>query len=484
MNDYKQKAVMPFHSENGLGCNYYRIPAMITTRQGVTIAAMDARFGGTHDSPNKLDTALCTSSDSGKTWSKPILPFHFRAYEDASAVLKPNGALCTKKSASTIDPCLLEDAQTGRIFLLVDLFPGGFGSPQAKTGTGYVEIDGEQCLLLRKKGSREFQYFVRPDGVVCTMDRKETPYSLNDEYELLENGKPLTVCQRRVQYVGPFVLNKQTGVQVPMNVFYADALFCVALTSYLFLRYSDDQGKTWSKPISINPMVKEQRMRVLVTGPGCGIQLKGGAHAGRLLFPVYNVTRGFHTQECMTIYSDDHGETWHLGGGPRFDASIGMMSESQLVELPDGSVQVFARTKAGKIATAHSADGGESFGNGKLVPELPLTGGAGCQVSALGYDGLIDGKPAVLISAPAGSPRKNGMIHIGLIAQSGNQEMPYTFDWNYRFEVTDCKTDFAYSCLTQLPNGEIGILYEQDNTPQTIDTTYFQSFSMDALMHK
>ena len=41
MNDYKQKAVMPFHSGDGLGCNYYRIPAMITSRQGVTIAAMD-----------------------------------------------------------------------------------------------------------------------------------------------------------------------------------------------------------------------------------------------------------------------------------------------------------------------------------------------------------------------------------------------------------------------------------------------------------
>lgn len=482
MNDYKQKAIMPFHSGDGLGCNYYRIPAMITTQQGVTIAAMDARFGGTHDSPNKLDTALCTSSDSGKTWSKPILPFHFRDYEDASAVLKPNGALCTKKSASTIDPCLLEDAQTGRIFLLVDLFPGGFGSPQAKTGTGYVEIDGEQCLLLRKKGSREFQYFVRPDGVVCTMDRKETPYSLNDEYELLENGKPLTVCQRRVQYVGPFVLNKRTGVQVPMNVFYADALFCVALTSYLFLRYSDDQGKTWSKPISINPMVKEQRMRVLVTGPGCGIQLKGGAHAGRLLFPVYNVTKGFRTQECMTIYSDDHGRTWTLGGGPRFNSSIGMMSESQLVELPDGSVQVFARTKAGKIATAHSADGGVTWSEGVLVPELPLAHGQGCQLSAIRYEGFIDDKPAVLVSAPAGPGRKHGMIHIGLIDRKEDAAFPYTFAWKYHFSVTEPERSFAYSCLTQLPDGRIGILYEEIDQAQSVDTTRFEAFSLETLL--
>ena len=99
-------------------------------------------------------------------------------------------------------------------------------------------------------------------------------------------------------------------------------------------------------------MVKSPDMRVLVTGPGCGVQLRGGEHAGRLLFPVYHVTAGFREQSCMVIYSDDHGGTWHLGGGPRYGREIGMMSESQLVELPDGSVQVFARTKAGRVATA------------------------------------------------------------------------------------------------------------------------------------
>lgn len=117
----------PFHAQDGLGCNYYRIPALISTRQGVTIAAMDARFGGLHDSPNNLDTAVSLSGDCGKIWSKPTLPFHFVDYADSDAHLPlRNGAMTTKPSASTIDPCLLEDRETGRIFLLVDMFPGGF----------------------------------------------------------------------------------------------------------------------------------------------------------------------------------------------------------------------------------------------------------------------------------------------------------------------------------------------------------------------
>ena len=49
MTQQNRPFAIPFHSGDGLGCNYYRIPALITTQQGVTIAAMDARFGGLHD---------------------------------------------------------------------------------------------------------------------------------------------------------------------------------------------------------------------------------------------------------------------------------------------------------------------------------------------------------------------------------------------------------------------------------------------------
>lgn len=42
MTQQNRPFAIPFHSGDGLGCNYYRIPALITTQQGVTIAAMDA----------------------------------------------------------------------------------------------------------------------------------------------------------------------------------------------------------------------------------------------------------------------------------------------------------------------------------------------------------------------------------------------------------------------------------------------------------
>ena len=42
-------------------------------------------------------------------------------------------------------------------------------------------------------------------------------------------------------------------------------------TQYLWLYYSDDDGKTWSNPIDITPQVKADWMIFLGTGPGVGI---------------------------------------------------------------------------------------------------------------------------------------------------------------------------------------------------------------------
>lgn len=37
MTQQNRPFAIPFHSGDGLGCNYYRIPALITTQQGVTL---------------------------------------------------------------------------------------------------------------------------------------------------------------------------------------------------------------------------------------------------------------------------------------------------------------------------------------------------------------------------------------------------------------------------------------------------------------
>ena len=75
------------------------------------------RFGGTHDSPNNIDIAVARSEDGGKNWSKPELPFHYEDYEDNTLEIPVGTQTRVNQSASFIDPVLLQDEETERVFL-------------------------------------------------------------------------------------------------------------------------------------------------------------------------------------------------------------------------------------------------------------------------------------------------------------------------------------------------------------------------------
>lgn len=477
----------PFHSNDTIGSNYYRIPSMITTSKGTIVSAIDARFGGTQDSPNNIDTAVKTSYDNGKTWGDSSLPFHFDDFADSKLTIPFNNRTFVSGSASYIDPALLEDKETGRIFTIVDAFPSKYGSVASQNGSGYTEIDGIRYLMLKKQGDLEFNYTLRDNNVIYDAQGNATEYSLNGNYEVQENGVPLTVKQKDVTFDGTNLQSYETNQDVKMNVMYDTSLFQVFPTSYLRLKYSDDQGKTWSDFIDLNSMLKDDTMGFLGVGPGRGLQITTGEYAGRLLFQVYELkpSKG-NDQFCHTIYSDDHGETWQMGGSPAFDrTTVGCMSESQLIELPDGSIEVFARTTKGKIATAYSRDGGITWTDGTLVDELTITGGSGCQMSIINYDGYIDGKKAVILSSPIESSRKHGVMRVGLI---DNEEKDgkdfYDIEWKYVTDITSSGTYFAYSCLTQLPDGNIGVIYEKENTAQFFDCIMYNTLRIDEITNQ
>ncbi len=67
------------------------------------------------------------------------------------------------------------------------------------------------------------------------------------------------------------------------------------------------------------------------------------------------------------------------------------------------------------------------------------------------------------MSSPnATNGRKNGKIWVGLIQDTGNTGTDkYTVDWKYSYSVDGPQIGYSYSCLTELPDGEIGLLYEK-----------------------
>ena len=102
---------------------------------------------------------------------------------------------------------------------------------------------------------------------------------------------------------------------------------------------------------------------------------------------------------------------------------------------------------------------------------LPLTGGAGCQVSALGLP--WKNRDAVLVSAPAGKDRTQGVLSLGFL-EKGHQ-----IRWAARRQLTEAGEEFAYSCLAALPNGKVGLLYETSNRPQAVDAVQFRELSLE-----
>lgn len=87
----------PFSSSSQIGCNYYRIPAIITAKDGTVVASIDARYSGTNDSPNDIDIAVSYSTDNAQTWSEPSLALSFDDWTHEQNFLKPTGKLSNKK---------------------------------------------------------------------------------------------------------------------------------------------------------------------------------------------------------------------------------------------------------------------------------------------------------------------------------------------------------------------------------------------------
>lgn len=474
-----------FSSEDGLNCNYYRIPSLLTLKSGKVVAAADARFGGTHDSKSNIDTAFSYSTNNGQTWSTPIMPFYFDDYADQQ-IEWPTATglrdLQIQGSASFIDPVMVQDNESGRLFLFVDVMPAGIGSSNASVGNGYKTIDSNQYLKLRwhEDDSSTYNYSVRENGVIYDdTTNTATEYTVNADFELLKNGTPLTVKQYSINISGSTLNEVQTDVNVAMNVFYKDSLFKVYPTSYLGMVYSDDEGLTWSSMQLLNTL-KSDSEKLLITGPGVGVQIENGDYAGRLVVPVYSVTlAGFGV-----IYSDDGGTSWTYS--PADDFSTGSTAEAQIVEMPDGSLKVFLRTSSSYVAERTSIDGGVTWSEEVAVSEVATTS-YGTQLSVINYSGTIDGKPAIILSSPnSTSGRNTGIIRIGLINDTGSTGIDrYDIDWTYEFAV-DGTVGYSYSCLSELANGDIGLLYEKYDSwsrgqLHLIDVLPFETYSVSQL---
>jgi sialidase-1 len=217
-----------------------------------------------------------------------------------------------------------------------------------------------------------------------------------------------------------------------------DLVASAARTRSAWVTRSRDDGATWEKPRDITESVCRPDWRDCVPGPGVGIQM----WSGRLVIPACHFTVGASMNDAVNapMYSDDHGETWKLGGDtdPKMD-------ESHLVELADGSLLLNMRSNRGlgRRGISISKDAGMTWSKVSDDPTLVEPVCEGCLIRYSDAN--------LLFSNPANE--KKGRSRLTVRA---------SYDEGKTWPVAKLlhAGPSAYSCLAVLPDRTIGCLYE------------------------
>ena len=194
--------------------------------------------------------------------------------------------------------------------------------------------------------------------------------------------------------------------------------------------------------------------------------LRNGPHAGRLIVPLYFNNDQNWLAMCATVaYSDDHGETWQLGRGPNegrqtpqgeldpqtFVDETWSLHEAAVVERHDGVLVLFMRNQhpRGRVAVSESHDAGQTWGPIRFDEALPEIW---CQPNAIslpshgGEDRIVFANASLMLPF-----RGCGVIRLSL---DGGRTWKYSRTFN--------PGHYVYQCMCVLPDGRIGILWENE----------------------
>lgn len=196
--------------------------------------------------------------------------------------------------------------------------------------------------------------------------------------------------------------------------------------------------------------------------------IKVGSH-----YRIYNIGGGRSASipdtQCWVFYSDDFGKTWNILGDPYRPALTTGGAEPKCDELPDGSLVYSGRTSGGRtfnIFTYTDIEAGKGDWDQAVFGKM-ITGAASCNGDPLivPVKNKTTGKKAYMM-LQAIPLHPSSRVNVGVnfkILDNGYEDFgsaqAIATNWDGSYQISQIGS--AYSSLTLLENGTIGILYEE-----------------------
>jgi sialidase-1 len=267
--------------------------------------------------------------------------------------------------------------------------------------------------------------------------------------------------------------------------------------------YSDDKGKTWTKPEDISEDIYSI-FDDSSTGPAKSMFVTSGrivqskyVKVGkyyRLYCAVLQI-KGDDTWVNFVLYSDDFGKSWNVLGDIETAGIPHDANEAKVEELPGGDILLSSRTDLeGRLFNIYKFDDiKKATGSwGTMAHSSSHNNGTVTEKNSCNGELLViparrdkDGKKVAMLlqSAPIGPKRAN----VGIYYKALELDREYTpeeiaADWEGVFRVTNIGS--AYSVMAELADGKVGFAYEEKTYYPTSGAGYtivYDAFSIEEI---
>ena len=271
----------------------------------------------------------------------------------------------------------------------------------------------------------------------------------------------MSVCGNRTCWDGNYGAGTEENPENPNRM------------SRLYITYNDATGE-WEVgdpqevTYDIYPLFKDENGKVHVGSMFIGAgriaqssKVKVGTHF-RIYCAVWAVETGNGRYHNYALYSDDFGKSWHVLGELGWDNSPAKYgNEPKCEELPDGSVLLSSRKGYGRYFNVFRYTNVET-GEGAWMGEVSTD-----QVGDLKWGSNdTNGEPlrignVLFQSAPTGNGRSDVSVFYKVLSNDPADYTPTKLS-NGWTEIEVSHVGSAYSSMTILPDGNIGLFYEEE----------------------